>query len=109
MVTDPPYGVGLRARPWRSAPRPSVFRASLRTAKCSTMIGLELAGGVRAIPPGMFAYILGTELCAGDVRRRRSWRLAGLQLRAQILWVKQHFALSRGRLSLEATKPAGTR
>jgi len=34
--------------------------------------------------------------CMAGVGRRRSLRACGLQPRAQIVWVKQHFTLSRG-------------
>jgi len=90
MITDPPYGVGYDPS-WRA-------RRGLSNGKLARG---EVLNDNRAdwreayaLFPGDVAYIWhgalrGNVLAAG-------LKACGLQLRAQIVWAKQHFTLSRG-------------
>jgi DNA modification methylase len=90
MITDPPYGVDY-APAWR--------------ARCQRHAG-KLAQG-RVLNDDRSDWRQAYELFAGDVAYVWHGSLCGevvaaglagcgLQLRCQIIWVKQHFALSRG-------------
>jgi DNA modification methylase len=90
MITDPPYGVGYDPS-WRG---------------CRNLSGGRLAEGkvlnddradwreAYALFPGGVAYVwfgaLHGEIAAAGLAA------CGFQLRAQIVWAKQHFTLSRG-------------
>jgi DNA modification methylase len=90
LVTDPPYGVSYDPS-WRA---------------CRGLSNGKLAQGkvlndnradwreAYALFPGDVAYVWHGALC-GDVVAA-DLAACGLQLRAQIVWAKQHFALSRG-------------
>ena len=89
MVTDPPYGVSYDPA-WRHRmdPRqrtavgrvPNDDRADWRAAF--------------ALFPGDVAYVWHAGLYAGTVAA--ALQASGFRLRSQVIWVKQHFALSRG-------------
>ena len=89
MVTDPPYGVGYEPT-WRE-------RAGLGAQRQTGTVqnddrvdwsqAFELFGGD-------VAYIWHAGLYAADVAV--SLKQVGFEIRSQIIWAKQHFALSRG-------------
>jgi DNA modification methylase len=90
MVTDPPYGVDLEPE-WRE-------RAGLNQG---TRQGGKFANDNRvdwseawALFPGDVAYIWHAGVHAAEVALGLG--TAGFDIRAQIIWVKQHFAISRG-------------
>jgi DNA modification methylase len=89
MTTDPPYGVNYDPA-WRHRVAPSQ-----RTA-VGRVHGDDRAdwGPAFALFPGRVAYVWHAGLMAGPVAA--SLAEAGWTVRAQIIWVKQHFALSRG-------------
>ena len=89
MVTDPPYGVdydpGWRDRAGLGKPRQSGVVANDDRVDWTAAYQLF---------PGNVAYVWhagvhGSEVAAG-------LEAAGFRIRAQIVWAKQHFALSRG-------------
>jgi DNA modification methylase len=90
MVADPPYGVGYEPT-WRA-------RRKLSTGKLARgkVLNDDRADWreAYALFPGDVAYVwhgaLHGDVVAGGLAA------CGLQLRAQIIWVKQHFTLSRG-------------
>jgi DNA modification methylase len=90
MVTDPPYGVGLQPE-WRE-------QAGLNPR---TRQGGKVANDNRidwsaawALFPGDVVYLWHAGIHAGEVAR--GLESCGLEIRSQIVWVKQHFAISRG-------------
>jgi DNA modification methylase len=90
MVTDPPYGVDLDPE-WRE-----VAGLNPRTRQ-----GGKLAHDDRidwseawALFPGDIAYVWHAGIHAVDVAL--GLQGCGFQIRSQIIWVKQHFAISRG-------------
>ena len=94
MVTDPPYGVEYDAS-WRN----DAMRAD------GSAIGARAVGKVRnddkadwtetwALFPGEVAYIWHAGIHAGTVAT--SIQTAGFELRGQIIWAKQQFAIGRG-------------
>jgi DNA modification methylase len=90
MVTDPPYGVDLEPE-WREA-------AGLNPR---TRQGGKFANDDRidwseawALFPGDVVYVWHGGVCAAEVAR--GLEACGFQIRSQIIWVKQHFAISRG-------------
>jgi DNA modification methylase len=90
MVTDPPYGVGYQPS-WRA-------RRKLSTGKLAQgeVLNDDRADWreAYALFPGDTAYVwfgaLHGEIVAAGLAA------CGLQLRAQLIWAKTHFALSRG-------------
>ena len=93
MVTDPPYGVEYDAA-WRNR----VVRAN------GTRVGARATGTVLnddradwreawALFPGQVAYVWHAGLHAGEVEA--SLVVSGFELRAQIIWAKQQFAIGR--------------
>jgi DNA modification methylase len=90
MVADPPYGVSYEPS-WR-------VRRGLGAGKLAqgTVLNDDRAGwrDAYALFPGDVAYVwhgaLHGNIVAADLAA------CGMQLRAQIAWVKQHFTLSRG-------------
>src|SRR5467141_773934 len=90
MVADPPYGVGYEPS-WRA-------RRNLSTGKLARgrVFNDDRADWreAYALFPGDVAYVwhgaLHGDVVAADLAA------CGLQLRAQIIWAKQHFTLSRG-------------
>jgi DNA modification methylase len=90
MVTDPPYGVGLEPG-WRED-------AGLNPR---TRQGGKVANDDRidwseawALFPGVVAYVWHAGIHAAEVAL--GLQACGFQIRSQIIWVKQHFAISRG-------------
>ena len=90
MVTDPPYGVDLDPQ-WRE-------EAGLNAR---TRQGGKVANDDRvdwseawALFPGAVAYVWHAGIHAAEVAL--SLQSCGLQIRSQIIWMKQHFAISRG-------------
>ena len=90
MVSDPPFGVDLEPE-WRE-------RAGLNPR---TRQGGKVANDHRidwseawALFPGDIAYVWHAGIHAAEVAR--SLQGCGFQIRSQIIWVKQHFAISRG-------------
>jgi DNA modification methylase len=90
MVTDPPYGVELQPE-WRE-------QAGLNPR---TRQGGKVANDDRidwseawTLFPGDVVYVWHAGVHAGEV----AWGLqsCGFEIRSQIVWVKQHFAISRG-------------
>jgi DNA modification methylase len=89
MTADPPYGVNYSAG-WRHAAYPSQ-----RTA-IGSVANDDRAdwGDAWRLLPGAVAYVWHAALKAAAVAT--SLESAGFRLRSQIIWAKQHFALSRG-------------
>ena len=90
MVPDPPYGVGL-APGWRE-------EAGLNPR---TRQGGKVANDDRidwsqawALFPGDVVYVWHAGIHAAEVAL--SLQTCGFQIRSQIIWLKQHFAISRG-------------
>jgi DNA modification methylase len=90
MVTDPPYGVDLEPE-WRE-------QAGLNPR---TRQGGKVANDDRidwseawALFPGSIAYIWHAAIHAAEVAR--GLETCGFEIRSQIIWLKQHFAISRG-------------
>ncbi len=90
MVTDPPYGVDLEPE-WREQ-----AGLNLRTRQ-----GGKVANDNRidwseawALFPGNVAYVWHAGIHAAEVAL--GLQACGFQIRSQIIWVKQHFAISRG-------------
>ena len=89
MVTDPPYGVNYDPA-WRSQIHDS---PALRTGR---VLNDDLADWHEAwaLFPGDVAYIWHASLHGETVAK--SLRVCGFGIRAQIIWAKPRFALSRG-------------
>jgi DNA modification methylase len=90
MVTDPPYGVDLEPE-WRE-------QAGLNPR---TRQGGKVANDNRidwseawTLFPGDVVYLWHAGIHAGEVAR--GLQSCGFEIRSQIVWVKQHFAISRG-------------
>jgi DNA modification methylase len=90
LVTDPPYGVSYDPS-WRA--RRGLSNGKLAQGK---VLNDDRADWREAYTlfPGDVAYVWHGALC-GDVVAA-DLAACGLQLRAQIVWAKQHFTLSRG-------------
>jgi hypothetical protein len=89
MVTDPPYGINYNPA-WRHRHRPSQRTAVGRVMNDDRA---DWAASFQLFP-GRLAYVWHAGLLAGVVAE--SLTSAGFTLRSQIIWRKQHFALSRG-------------
>ncbi|MCX6543511.1 MAG: DNA methyltransferase [Acidobacteria bacterium] len=89
MTTDPPYGVSYDPA-WRHRVNPSQ-----RTA-VGRVMNDDRAEWTAAwqLFPGAIAYVWHAALKAPTVAA--DLEAAGFKIRSQIIWVKQHFALSRG-------------
>jgi DNA modification methylase len=88
MVTDPPYGVEYKPD-WRSG-LDSVKRSTGTVQNDGQSDWRE----AYALFPGDVAYVWHAGLRSAEVAQ--SLIACGFNLRAQIIWVKPHFALSRG-------------
>jgi DNA modification methylase len=90
MVTDPPYGVGYEPA-WRA--RRNLSNGTLAQG---VVLNDDRADWreAYALFPGDVAYVWHAAM-HGDVAAA-DLAACGFQLRAQIVWAKQHFALSRG-------------
>jgi DNA modification methylase len=90
MVTDPPYGVGLEPE-WRE-------QAGLnpRTRQGGKVANDDRTDWTEAWAqfPGDVAYVWHAGIHAAEVAL--GLQACGFQIRSQIIWVKQHFAISRG-------------
>src|SRR6266446_1985290 len=89
MVTDPPYGIAYNPA-WRE-------QAGLgRQRQIGRVQNDDRAdwAAAYALFPGSVMYVWHAGLHAAEVAS--GIEAAGFELRAQIIWVKQHFALSRG-------------
>ncbi|HKM70950.1 MAG TPA: DNA methyltransferase [Stellaceae bacterium] len=90
MIADPPYGVGYEPS-WRA--RRGLAAGRLARGKVLNDDRADWREAY-ALFPGDVAYVwhgaLHGDVVAADLAA------CGLQLRAQIIWVKQHFTLSRG-------------
>src|SRR5215831_7715593 len=88
MVTDPPYGVEYDPA-WRASRNHSGGRLAR-----GKVLNDHRADWQQALFPGDVAYVwygaLNREVVTADLAACR------FQPRAQIVWAKQHFALSRG-------------
>jgi DNA modification methylase len=89
MTTDPPYGVNYRPA-WRHRVNPNQ-----RTA-VGRVMNDDRAEWTAAwtLFPGAIAYVWHAALKATTVAA--DLEAAGFKIRSQIIWQKQHFALSRG-------------
>ncbi len=89
MVTDPPYGVAYDPM-WRE-------RAGLGEQRQTGLVAnddrVDWTEAYRLFP-GSVAYVWHAGIHAAEVAR--GLEAAGFVIRAQIIWAKQHFALSRG-------------
>ena len=90
MVTDPPYGVALEPE-WRE-------EAGLnpRTRQGGKFVNDDRIdwSAAWALFPGPVAYVWHAGIYAAEVAR--GLQSCGFQIRSQIIWVKQHFVISRG-------------
>jgi DNA modification methylase len=89
MATDPPYGIDYRPE-WRHKANPNQRTTVGRVLNddCATWLpAWELF-------PGSIAYVWHAALKAAIVAS--DLESAGFAIRSQIIWQKQHFALSRG-------------
>ena len=89
MVTDPPYGVNYNPE-WRNE---VIGGESRRTGR---VLNDDIADWREAwkLFPGDVAYIWHASIHGGEVAE--SLRACGFNIRAQIVWAKPNFALSRG-------------
>ncbi|MEX2642137.1 MAG: site-specific DNA-methyltransferase [Acetobacterales bacterium] len=93
MVTDPPYGVNYDAK-WRNNKDGlDNWSASLAVGKVENDDRADWRQAWRLFP-GQVAYVWHGGLHAAEVEQ--SLTECDFELRAQIIWVKQHFAISRG-------------
>jgi DNA modification methylase len=90
MITDPPYGVGYDPS-WRA--RRGLGAGNLARGKVLNDDRSDWRDAY-ALFPGDVAYV-GHGALHGDVVAA-DLAACGLQLRAQVVWAKQHFTLSRG-------------
>jgi DNA modification methylase len=89
MVTDPPYGVGYEPE-WRE--RAGLGRQRQR-GRVRNDHQADWSTAYRLFP-GEVAYVWHAGLHVLEVAR--GLVESGFEIRSQIIWVKQHFALSRG-------------
>jgi DNA modification methylase len=90
MVTDPPYGVEYDPT-WREGVDLGIGQRSKGKVHNDDRADWREAW---ALFPGQVAYVWHGALHAATVAE--SLVACGLQVRAQIIWVKQHFVISRG-------------
>ncbi len=90
MVTDPPYGVEYDPE-WRKRAGVAVNQKKLGKVANDDRADWREAW---ALFPGDVAYVWHAGLHAAEVQA--SLESVGFQMRSQIIWVKDHFALSRG-------------
>lgn len=93
MVTDPPYGVEYDAS-WRA--KVEGHTLNLNKQKLGKVMNDDRADWREAwaLFPGSIAYVWHAGLHASEVED--SIRSCGFSIRAQIIWAKDRFALSRG-------------
>jgi DNA modification methylase len=90
MVTDPPYGVGYDPS-WRAGRGGNTGELAQGRVLNDDRADWREA---YALFPGDVAYVWFGALCGDIVAANLT--ACGFQLRAQIVWAKQHFTLSRG-------------
>ena len=89
MVTDPPYGVNYDPN-WRER---AGFGQQRQIGTVANDGQVDWSDAYRLFP-GDVAYVWHAGVHAAEVAA--SLESAGFQIRSQIIWAKQHFALSRG-------------
>jgi hypothetical protein len=89
MVTDPPFGVSLDPR-WRERAGLGHLR---QTGKVPNDHQVDWSAAHRLFP-GDVVYVWHAGIHAAEVAT--GLESAGFRIRSQIVWAKQHFALSRG-------------
>lgn len=89
MVTDPPYGVNYDPT-WRARATGQKVRATGKVLNDDRADWRE----AWALFPGAVAYVWHGGLHSGTVQR--SLEAEGFEMRAQVIWAKDRFALSRG-------------
>lgn len=106
MVTDPPYGVNYNPKwrdelgiDWTGQVQRKKSRAVVKSLKSRSLGKVkndDRADWTEAwkLFDGVAAYVWHGGLHAGEVQQ--SLEAAGLMIRCQIIWVKQHFVFSRG-------------
>jgi DNA modification methylase len=90
MITDPPYGVAYDPQ-WRAKAGVNKNRGKMGKVRNDDRADWREAW---ALFPGDVAYVWHGALHASIVEE--SLRTAGFQIRSQIIWAKDRFALSRG-------------
>jgi ParB-like chromosome segregation protein Spo0J len=90
MVTDPPYGVDLEPE-WRK--EAGLNPRTRQGGKVANDDRIDWSGAW-ALFPGAVAYVWHAGIHAAQVAL--GLQDQGFQIRSQIIWVKQHFAISRG-------------
>jgi DNA modification methylase len=90
MVTDPPYGVGYDPS-WRATA--GINRSKKKLGRVTNDDRADWTEAWQLFP-GDVAYVWHAGLRAGEVAVSLS--MAGFELRSQIIWAKDRFALSRG-------------
>lgn len=88
MVTDPPYGVNYDPA-WRGIAGKGC--KAIGKIKNDDKVNWALAWHLF---PGSIAYIWHAGCCSSEVQK--SLDEAEFEIKAQVIWMKQHFALSRG-------------
>lgn len=91
MVTDPPYGVEYDPA-WRDESLP-IIKATRSTGKVTNDDKVDWSKAW-ALFPGNVAYVWHASLFSGEVGA--SLKATGFKPRSSIVWVKPHFAISRG-------------
>lgn len=91
MVTDPPYGVNYDPE-WREREL-DTWKAPRATGRVQNDDRADWTDAW-ALFPGNVAYVWHGGLHCGEVER--SLEAVGFVMRAQIIWTKQHFVISRG-------------
>ena len=118
MVTDPPYGVNYDPA-WRNEAGRSVNGQTVRLSsdKAARPLGARAVGKVEnddradwseawVLFPGTVVYVWHAGIKAGIVQA--SLAACGFDTRAQIVWVKNNFAIGRGHYHCKH-EPCGTR
>lgn len=90
MVTDPPYGVNYDPE-WRDEADLGVGKRSRGKVKNDDIVDWT---GAYSLFPGDAVYVWHAGKYTGEVSEHL--RNCGFDIVSQIIWVKQHFALSRG-------------
>lgn len=104
MVTDPPYGVNYDPQ-WRQ--RAGLSKGTRKMAKVANDDRADWTEAWKLFS-GAVAYVWHGGLHAAEVQH--SLETAGFDIRAQIIWAKDRFALSRGHYHWqhEPCQPPGT-
>lgn len=93
MVTDPPYGVEYDPA-WRDG---AVISGVVKVARAQGAVQNDDRADWReawTLFPGPIAYVWHAGVRAGEVQA--SLEAAGFEVRAQVIWAKHHFPISRG-------------